>query len=148
MNEREVAAAIETLRRNQVGPSEAAGLLLRATLRSETRTCSKEEAIDLLTQKRSWLVAWGRKIAWEQCRTHGSTHSRRVYQEMEERGLLSMVPAVSGHWLGAVFASRWFDKTGEQVMVKSDRIHARPNPLWKLSSSAPESIPDPPSRPE
>jgi hypothetical protein len=96
-------------------------------------TCSTDEAMRLLNERRSFLIAYGRYVAAEICRATGTVHSRLVRREMAKRGLLDN-PELADYWLGAVFNNGPFEWTHD-VHTYSDHarnIHERGVKVWRL----------------
>lgn len=114
---------------------------------------TKEAALDALRASRSWLVSWGRYLAIKIAREQGSVYSRQIYDQMEAMGLFVKVKPSTGHWLGVVFASRkgavkLLEKTGREIMVKTEQIHERPQPIWQLTEAGQQTfLPEPPTEP-
>lgn len=99
---------------------------------SNGATQSTEEAMDLLRTYRRGLIAQGRRLARFLIQTEGTTHSRRIYDEMKD---CADVSEVKWHWLGAVFASGEFEWTGKYHYVenKDTNIHGgRSCKIWRL----------------
>jgi hypothetical protein len=106
---------------------------LPVPVRRAGRTRTTAEAMTLLQQTRKRLIESGRMIARDQIAQTGSTHSRRVREEMRRRGLLDA--SVAGdYWLGAVFNCDEFEWTGAWHKHHSSErnIHERMVKVWTL----------------
>jgi hypothetical protein len=108
-----------------------AGLDRRVETPGATR--STEEAMTRLRQTRRRLIENGRQVALEQIAASGTTHSRRVLDEMDRRGLLDRAVA-HDFWLGAVFHDREFVWTGQWYRHHSKlrNIHERTVKVWTV----------------
>jgi hypothetical protein len=95
-------------------------------------TTSRDDALALLAKVRADLIAAARRIARELAERDGTTNARAVRDAMEERGEMRGYDG-RDNWLGAVFNPReWVKVPGQFVQARSERIHARPVPVWRL----------------
>lgn len=112
----------------------------------EKNTLSTEEAMAVLKRTRASLIAAGLEIAKELCRTEGSTHSRRVYDEMVRRGIPG-IEDVKSYWLSAIFrrpavftwTGRWYAPDMSDYpndVLKNCSTDIRPIRVWRLASVA------------
>lgn len=96
-------------------------------------TRSTCEAMNLLRERRRFLVAYGRYVAAELCRLNGVVHSREVRKVMAEKGLLDD-PELHDYWLGVVFHDGPFEWTGtfHAYTDHHRNIHERTVKVWRL----------------
>jgi hypothetical protein len=99
------------------------------------KTQSTGEAMGVLENSYSDLLAKGREVAAQQCRRDGTTHTRKVRAEMEVRGFLRN-DGSKEFWLGALFRDRRFEATGERFSYTDEgrNIHEREVKLWRLKA--------------
>jgi hypothetical protein len=94
--------------------------------------------MEALTTTRRALIDYGRYVATEIARAHGTVHSRDVRRALEQSGVLTPSWGGREHWIGAIFNASDFEWTGAFHAYRDDarNIHERTVKVWRLRPGA------------
>lgn len=91
-------------------------------------TLARDEALDMLEEKRALLVAEARRVRDEILDSHGTANSVAVFARMRRNGWGDAIDAFDKRWMGAVFRASEGLRRVRWVAIGS---HRRPVAVWE-----------------